>query len=702
MVQVRCPECGYLQTLSEERFVAISEDYLSCPHCHAKVPKEWRPAPGETVPEETRHKMLAFSRRILNGRNVAREVVYALESLVRHYGPMDETDKALGVGYAQLGDYRKAEGFLVRALGDFSDDEQILHSLMETLVELERFEDAVEVGQTIVRSLGSRARHDDVARLALALKGLDRIEEAKHVLDAFPELDSHNPVVKQARREINRTARRGLGALFGAKGPIRRLLEGASSVSVRRLGAREKQTRPKQEPDVPIPGTPVDSAETMAPPCEISAGEPERLARMPVLMEYWVYAKQTGIPKWEDIKHELADQFEDSDERERMFHFLESLVEKDDLAIEYILKQDAQELFDYPEDMIPHNAKDFTENDREILTEAEMIVRVRLSLNELPQADYLAFMVRFVESVRALTHGVVQDAVSHALWGTQNWTAGVVQGGKSILEAHVLLEILDEDGHVWMHTHGMQKFGLPDVEMEGIPTALVPACRKVMARAVESLRRTTEPEIDLGRPVKLARLPFEVVFTFRPQDQEYHFPAGSLRIVPHIPGEDPANQSTLEKAVALLGTQAPCKAPVNPQDHPPESACQTEEQAQEDHENALRERLLSAHEQARQSLALFKKSFQEKKASDTSAHLVKVGFPVQGGKYEWMWVSVGGWRGGALVGHLENDPVLRKDLRHGGVVQVAEEEIFDWFISQDGEIAQGAYTEGILPQSKSH
>ncbi len=132
MVQVRCPECGYLQTLSEERFVAISEDYLNCPHCHAKVPKEWRPAPGETVPEETRHKMLAFSRRILNGRNVASEVVYALDSLVRHYGEMDDSARALGVGYAFLGEYAKAEGFLVKAREEFPEDAQVLHSLIET------------------------------------------------------------------------------------------------------------------------------------------------------------------------------------------------------------------------------------------------------------------------------------------------------------------------------------------------------------------------------------------------------------------------------------------------------------------------------------------------------------------------------------------------------------------------------------------
>lgn len=695
MVQVRCPECGYLQTLSEERFVAISEDYLNCPHCHAKVPKEWRPAPGETVPEETRHKMLAFSRRILNGRNVAREVVFALESLVRHYGAMDETNKALGVGYAQLGDYKRAEGFLIRAAEEFPEDGQVLHALLETFVEQEQFKDAVEVGQTIVRSLGSHARHDDIARFAFALKGLGRIDEAKHVLDAFPELDSHNPVVKQVRREINRTARRGLGALFGSNGPIRRLWEGATGKGIKKLAdARGSLTGAVPQPDEPVPASPVSAREVSHPSHEAPSGAASRLTRMPVLMEYWVYARQTTIPKWEDIRHELADQFDDEHQREQMFHLLESLVEKDELAIEYILKQDAQELFDYPEDMIPHNANDFSEEDRKILTEAQMIVRVRLSLQEPPEADYLTFMVRFVESVRGLTHGVVQDAVSHALWGLEDWTASVVKGGKGVVEAHVLLEVLDEEGLVWMHTHGMQKFGLPDVEMEGIPEHLIPACRKIMARTVEALRRPKEREIDLASPVKLPRIPFQVILTFRPPDQEYHFPAGSLRIVPHIVGEDPADIAILEKAAALLKAQGQAKKT----DIQEKTASEPEKPADvpSSPESGLRERLLSAHEKARKDLLTFKKSFQEKRASDTKIHAVKVGFPVQAGKYEWMWVSVGGWRGGALVGHLQNVPVLRKDLQQGGVVQVSEEEIFDWVISQDGEIAQGAYTEGII------
>lgn len=74
---------------------------------------------------------------------------------------------------------------------------------------------------------------------------------------------------------------------------------------------------------------------------------------------------------------------------------------------------------------------------------------------------------------------------------------------------------------------------------------------------------------------------------------------------------------------------------------------------------------------------------------------MKVGFPAQGGKYEWMWVTLDAWRGQSLVGHLESSPVLRKDLSKGSRVQITEAEIFDWVIVQSGDVLEGAYTEKL-------
>ena len=97
-------------------------------------------------------------------------------------------------------------------------------------------------------------------------------------------------------------------------------------------------------------------------------------------------------------------------------------------------------------------------------------------------------------------------------------------------------------------------------------------------------------------------------------------------------------------------------------------------------------------------LAGFKKSFNEADPPRGDIHAVKIGFPVHGDDYEWMWVSLEAWRGASLVGHLENNPLRRKDLRKGSTVHVSEREVFDWaIVSRAGTLLNGAYTEKAQP-----
>jgi uncharacterized protein YegJ (DUF2314 family) len=62
-----------------------------------------------------------------------------------------------------------------------------------------------------------------------------------------------------------------------------------------------------------------------------------------------------------------------------------------------------------------------------------------------------------------------------------------------------------------------------------------------------------------------------------------------------------------------------------------------------------------------------------------------------------MWVTLNDWRGTSLVGHLQNTPLVRHDLRKGCRVELNEQEIFDWVIAEEGNIVNGAFTERALP-----
>ncbi|MDR3605668.1 MAG: hypothetical protein P4L38_13640, partial [Syntrophaceae bacterium] len=188
MVQVRCPDCGYLQSLSEERFLNISEDFLNCPHCHAKIPKAWKPAQTDSIPEEVRHKILAFSSRILNGGEINRDVVCALESLFRKYGPLENSVRALGLGYASVGEPKKAAEFLSLLHHEDPNDKEVLQGLLKIYLAQEKYEEAVEIGLNLYQS--SEAEDDDIGRLGLVLIRLGREEEARRLLDSRPCMDN--------------------------------------------------------------------------------------------------------------------------------------------------------------------------------------------------------------------------------------------------------------------------------------------------------------------------------------------------------------------------------------------------------------------------------------------------------------------------------------------------------------------------------
>lgn len=680
MIQVRCPGCGYLQSLSEERFLSISDDYLNCPHCHEKVPKQWAPAAEESLPEEARHKMLAFSRRILNGGEINREIVHALESQVRHYGPVQESTKALGIGYTWLGEKKKAEEFLLLARKEAATDPEVLHSLLDVLFSQEKYSEAAEVGQTLMDTLGFRVEDEDVGRLALAFLGLGKADEAGKLMEN-PDLDPRNSFVKNARRKLNKHAGGGLRSLFGERGPLHRFFGGAGKDGLKmlthRAGALMGLSRPSQPANVE-PGERTG---------EFRAGK--------AVMEYWIYGPDVTIPQWEEIQTVLAESVSGRSERERTFHLLESLVEKNELTIDYLLRSEGNDLFDYPEDLIPENGLDFSEDDKERLLGAQLIVRLRLALDTAPGIDYVFFMMRFTEAVRSLTGGVVQDAVSHTLWGVDQWKSRAGNPRRKIVDTHIRCELLDEGDGLWIHTHGMQKFGFPELEMEGIPSDSAASGRSLMLMVAETLVRARDLRRGIQWPMPVAGTPVILLMEEVPKDEEDHFPLGSLKITPCLADEPPSDQEAMTRVFAELQAQPSSHAAAGRKSDPPPQGKEADP-AEIARRRALQEKLLNAHRKARESLAEFKKSFQQRREFGGHVHAVKMGFPAQGGAYEWMWVSLDAWRGKSLVGYLENTPVLRKDLSKGSRVQLNEGEIFDWVIARGSVIVQGAYTEDII------
>ena len=198
------------------------------------------------------------------------------------------------------------------------------------------------------------------------------------------------------------------------------------------------------------------------------------------------------------------------------------------------------------------------------------------------------------------------------------------------------------------------------------------------------------PDASLNIP----NTPFLFKLEDRPRDEENHFPAGSLKILPYVSDYDPQSPAAIKHVLTMLNSKVATHCNSGRKTDPP-AATPSPEPPADIAAAATRERLLKAHKKAKTDLPIFKKSFQQANGSHRHVYAVKVGFPAQGGAYEWMWVSLVAWRGQFLVGRLENTPVLRKDLSKGSRVEVSEGEVFDWVISESGEVVEGAYTEQI-------
>ncbi len=692
MIQMRCPECGYLQTMSEERFLTISEDFLNCPHCHARVPREWRPRVNDSIPEEASHKILAFSSRIINGSEIAREMVSALETLVRRYGAGELADKALGIGYTRLGEFKRAEEFLRKAKQQYPEDVELLRSFQQVALEQEEFDEAEEAGSILLGLAGEHLVDADVARLIFSLIGLHRFEEAQHLMDTHPWMNPKDPIVKKARKKIIQAQAPKSGKWFMKRDKIAGLFRnlGRPTKAFDEITATNLNYSDMLNQDMSVNGL----SESGTGSINLNRQPASVGFRTPTLMEYWIYSQSTAVPPWEDVLEAMEGLTTRKNERERSLVFVQQHIETRSLTMDYILKKEVGLLFEYPKELLWENGRDLTEDEIKNVMDAVMIVRVRFTPKEDVGLGGFSSIVRFVEALRSLTNGVVQDAVSHVLWGVDRWKIAIQNPLKDFMESQIKLEALEEDGKVWIHTHGMQKIGLMDLEMDEMPSGLALAANKFIVAIAEqlfSLRHKNDIS-DFGK-LPGTSYGFHVLPTLL--EDENHFPVGSLRIYPYVDGLDFRNPSTLKLVLARYSSEMIPR----PNEKVPASDNRPEISAGRGtvrKEEELREMMMDAHYRAQSDLNNFKSSFRNSDFSSRQVHAVKACFPSGDGQLEWMWVSVKSWDEDLLEGYLENTPVAGTNLKHGSIVKLCEQQIFDWVIMEEDRIVLGGYTEELV------
>lgn len=75
---------------------------------------------------------------------------------------------------------------------------------------------------------------------------------------------------------------------------------------------------------------------------------------------------------------------------------------------------------------------------------------------------------------------------------------------------------------------------------------------------------------------------------------------------------------------------------------------------------------------------------------------VKAPFSTANGDREWMWVEVTNWKGEQIRGTLENEPAEVKTLQAGQIVEVQEQDIFDYIHQFADKRVEGNTTSEII------
>lgn len=111
------------------------------------------------------------------------------------------------------------------------------------------------------------------------------------------------------------------------------------------------------------------------------------------------------------------------------------------------------------------------------------------------------------------------------------------------------------------------------------------------------------------------------------------------------------------------------------------------------------EEILAASQRAKAKLDGFRKEF-EKGLPPGDFISLKAPFETPDGENEWMWVEVTSWSGKNVTGLLQNQPYFIPDLQAGAIVNINQDDVFDYIRDFADGRSEGNETGAIMSRQK--
>ncbi len=341
--------------------------------------------------------------------------------------------------------------------------------------------------------------------------------------------------------------------------------------------------------------------------------------------------------------------------------------------------------------------KSLTEEERQKLQHCKKIVGFEFYGSTDHVYEKEATILKFIERVTQNKHVVIMDAPSVLYFNPESWRAaktGVFYGPVYDIVNQTAIHAYREGEYCRAITMGMVKFGLPELSIKNLPcesqasiTSLINLVAQTLAEHPVIAQDSTL-QIDINN-IKNDSVRKQLMQGLKPNAKKNA--TVRLRVVPPNEGDNEGLQLMLvfedEDGTTSFVQQKQVLCNV--------FGC-TERASLADRGD---EELEAASARARQKLPGIKLLFNKKEVG--YAVSLKLPFETRDGKPEYMWIEVTNWDRGTIKGVLQNDPYDVEGLKAGSVVQVKEDDVYDYILYKpDGTQEGGETTEILLAREK--
>ncbi len=299
---------------------------------------------------------------------------------------------------------------------------------------------------------------------------------------------------------------------------------------------------------------------------------------------------------------------------------------------------------------------------------------------------------RLVEELARRTGGLLWDEENREVFTPDEWHKKRVEswvGDIPDISKYIIIHAYQSGEYVRAITLGMAKFGLPDVVVEefswsnntSIGNLINLFCQMMAERPV--IERPGEYELDIRKiQNQMARDHYQNSLLSKATG------VARLALKKGVWEEGDPNNRLIE-----IGFDRYTGNDV----HARQTKMISTLFGMEDHVSHIKhdEELLEASRRAREKLPALRKQFAEG-LEPGEYIMVKAPFKTPKGGNEWMWVEVTEWNGDNIRGVLNNEPYYIPSLHSGQIVEIMQEDVFDYIRRHPDGTQEGNETADII------